>query len=84
MLDTTAQLIRATVDVITTGTVVWGSVTLARLYISAIDRRPRHCSCLHGPGYHGPNGCTGREVTGGRIYDCRCTGFDAAGPRVQR
>lgn len=67
-------------------TAVWAAAVLAaaRLYLRTLAARPRWCSCGHGPGPHGPNGCTGRVPFDGyrQVADCRCTGFDAAGKRA--
>lgn len=78
---------------------VLGGVTLAATAVGlrqwarsrAAERRalPRLCSCGHGSGPHGPDGCKGRVMHVEHVELkapewCGCLVFDASGPRAPR
>jgi hypothetical protein len=86
----------AITDTVTLAVLTYGTVSAVRIAVRLHTARPRWCSCSHGPGEHGDDGCKGYRVVhlfkptddgparADKVFDCRCSGFDAAGPRAPR
>lgn len=87
-MATTAALIGAGTELAIIAILTHGTLTGARLAIRLHTSRPRLCSCGHGPGEHGPDGCGGRRIYlvhhTEELLDCRCLTYDAAGARAPR